>query len=173
MMRSPQILSRLATAKTELSDEALWNTPPDVVDAVRKILGVIELDPCTTPDNPVGACAIIAPPDDGILLPWNAEKIYVNPPYGATIKHWADKVITVAATGAKIVALVPTRSGSEWFHRMLKTADDCLLFDYHLRFWHAKRKRHYGAAGFPSTAFGYNTGLWALYGFGTRIAVLQ
>jgi hypothetical protein len=39
-------------------------TPEYVLTAVRRILGTIELDPCTEPDNPVGAERFYTPPAD-------------------------------------------------------------------------------------------------------------
>jgi hypothetical protein len=43
-------------------------TPPYVLEPVRRLLGGIEPDPCTEPDNPVGADRFYAPPVDGTLM---------------------------------------------------------------------------------------------------------
>lgn len=57
-------------AKTEQSPESCWRTPQWLVERIRSVLGGIDLDPCTSADNPVEAQGFIAPPDDGILTPW-------------------------------------------------------------------------------------------------------
>lgn len=42
--------------RTETADEQVHLTPEYVLDPVRRVLGgSIGLDPCTTPENPVGA----------------------------------------------------------------------------------------------------------------------
>lgn len=58
-------------------------TPPYVLEPVRATLGgFIDLDPCAIPENNCRAERFYAPPQDGLGLPWDADRIYVNPPYG-------------------------------------------------------------------------------------------
>lgn len=56
--------------RAEHAEEQVHLTPAYVLEPVRKALGGrIELDPCTTPDNPVGADRFFALPDDGASRP--------------------------------------------------------------------------------------------------------
>jgi len=55
-------------------------TPEYVLGPVREALGgTVGLDPCTEPDNPVGAAGFYCLPADGAAQPWSAPTIYVNP----------------------------------------------------------------------------------------------
>jgi hypothetical protein len=50
-------------------------TPSYVLDLVREDLGgLICLDPCTTPDNPVGAARFYTVEDDGLSQPWGPRR---------------------------------------------------------------------------------------------------
>src|SRR5690625_4107952 len=83
-------------------------TPPYVLEPVRAALGgTIDLDPCTEPDNPTRAERFYTVDDDGLALPWDADTIYVNPPYGKAREPWVLRCIDAAKTGSGVVLLVP------------------------------------------------------------------
>lgn len=74
-----------------LSSERMdWRSPEWFLDLVREV-GPIDLDPCTTVDNPTGAARIIVQPPRAWPLPpcglsssWErAGLAFANPPYGA------------------------------------------------------------------------------------------
>src|SRR5437588_8829949 len=54
------------------------------------------LDPCTTPDNPLGTVFHYTLIDDGLSKSWHKTKgtVFVNPPYGKNIKEWISKAWT-------------------------------------------------------------------------------
>lgn len=136
-------------AKTEQDRESCIETPLWLVDRIRAALGgTIDLDPCTTPLNPCGATKFYAPPDDGILLPWNAQNIFINPPYGRTIAHWTDKA-TREASGRRIILLVPSRTDSAWFQWLAMNATAVLFYRGRIQF-----KDQKFMAKFPSAIFG-------------------
>jgi len=163
--RQPKTVSVLN--RTELDNVAAWQTPEGLVEAVHGLLGGIELDPCTSPENPTRADYFYTASDDGILQPWNAKRIYVNPPYGKTISHWIDKSLVAAAQGAKVVLLVPARPGSAWFRRAWEGATEALFINGRLRFKGAD-----ASARFPSVIFAYNLNLSPLAAYGLRAALL-
>lgn len=153
------------SAKTEQDPESCWETPLWLVDRVRAAFGgVIGLDPCTTRANPTGALAFYAPPDDGILLPWEHGPIYVNPPYGYTIRYWTRKSIAVAAGGQRIILLVPSRTCGRWFHEIAKVATAIIFIKGRLRFSGATEN-----AKFPSALIGLNHDLADLEDLGFRM----
>jgi hypothetical protein len=78
-------------------------TPAYILEPVRRLLGSIELDPCTEPDNPTGATRFYSPPEDGCALPWNTRSIWCNPPYGEVRERWVDRCIAEAGRGARVV----------------------------------------------------------------------
>lgn len=122
-----------------------WCTPPQYVDAVKRVFGgEIELDPCSNPDSVVNArCEFSLPETDGLSREWDFPSIYVNPPYGAdrargtTIRNWLAKcALTRTEYGAQIIALVPVATNtSHWKKYVFGAADAvCFLFDTRLRF---------------------------------------
>src|SRR3989338_1963133 len=60
-----------------------WGTPHKYIEAVKKVLGRICLDPCSNEYSVVDAeVEYILPKHDGLKDSWNYSTIYVNPPYG-------------------------------------------------------------------------------------------
>jgi ParB family chromosome partitioning protein len=59
-------------------------TPVHVVEAARKVLGAIDLDPasCEQANRTVKATRWIGLPDDGLIQEWHG-RIFLNPPGGA------------------------------------------------------------------------------------------
>jgi hypothetical protein len=122
-----------------------WNTPPEVLDLVRK-LGPIGLDPCSNPTSIVGARDAWEFNDDGLNRPWADHGIvYVNPPYGREIVWWVAKAEREARLGAEIVALLPSRTDARWWQKHVTTADALVFWAGRLRFLGAP-----SSAPFPS-----------------------
>ncbi len=143
-----------------------WQTPPGFLDVVRR-MGPIGLDPCTTPDNPVGAgsfyhalptdckvCAEIPPAGDGLALSWvspvghswPAPKglVFCNPPYGRGLGAWSAKMRDEAKRGAEIIGLLPARTDTKWWQDVT-SADAVCFWRGRLKFVGAPH-----AAPFPS-----------------------
>lgn len=136
------------------SDNEHWNTPDDVLTPIREHLGPIVLDPCSNPFSKVRAkTEFFGPPGkDGLAESWQAGGVvYVNPPYGRKIVHWVDKAVLegeaskILASGTEIVMLVPARTDTVWFHKILATANTVLLWKGRLTFLGAPH-----GAPFPS-----------------------
>lgn len=69
------------------SESEEWYTPPDVLGRVR-LLGEIDLDPCSNGGSPiVPARRHFTKEDDGLVREW-AGFVYMNPPYGRGIDEW-------------------------------------------------------------------------------------
>lgn len=152
------------TAKSETAALSCYETPLWLVDRIREALGgEIELDPCTTDLNPTKARRTYTPANDGILQPWNAQTIYMNPPYGRTIQHWIEKARTAAAAGSKVIILVPSRTCSAWFHGAMEDATDVLFLRGRLQFGDTGDN-----APFPNVIMSYNVSLEPLADLGTR-----
>jgi site-specific DNA-methyltransferase (adenine-specific) len=128
-----------------------WGTPDCILErAVR--LGFIGLDPCTTPDNPIGAGRFYAPPDNGLDPHWNrygeGGLVYVNPPYGRPIKDWVIKCRDEAHLEAEIVLLVPANTDTLWFRIALGSARVCCFISGRLTFRGAPAPAKFGSAVF-------------------------
>lgn len=129
-----------------------WETPDDVLECVRMV-APIDLDPCTTTENPTKARKFICPGPlhegnriaagggigvcgDGLALPWESDAglVFVNPPYGRHLPKWAAKMRLEASGGVEIVALVPARTDTKWFQKHLSKADAICFWEGRLTF---------------------------------------
>jgi len=143
-----------------------WCTPENVLELVRQV-GPIALDPCTNYLNPVHAetfCADAASDceafgtlvaRDGLTYNWSGFPglVYVNPPYGRQIPRWVDKCIQEADKGAEILLLVPARTDTRWFDRLVNSANSTAFWKGRMTFengdpaalnrhvyWHEKKQ---------------------------------
>lgn len=72
-------------------------TPAPVIEAARKLLGTIALDPasCAEANETVKAIKIFTKEDDGLHRAWEASTVWCNPPYSGkgnpckTAEWWA------------------------------------------------------------------------------------
>jgi hypothetical protein len=74
--------------------------------------------------------------------------VYVNPPYGSALADWSQKIAAEANAGLEIVALVPSRTDTDWFHTLWESARTTLLWKGRVTFLGAKYP-----APFPSALF--------------------
>lgn len=158
-MKASHGLSIAATTEGDIENG--WQTPLDLVERIRAFYGgAIDLDPCTTSENPTQAVKFYTPSDDGILMPWNG-RVYCNPPYGRTIAHWADKAIFHASTGGSVIMLVPARTDAAWFQRLAFACSGIIFKAGRLRFVGAS-----SSAPFPNAIIGLNVNLEPLSDLG-------
>jgi DNA N-6-adenine-methyltransferase (Dam) len=136
-------------------------TPAYILEPVRMALGgFIELDPCTTPDNPCGAQDFYTPPQDGSLEPWDAGTIYVNPPYSAARNKWVRKCVDAGLNGSIVILLMPAATDTETFQLAATWAEAVLFIKGRVRFGVPRPDgTHEMAASHPSALFGWNTDL--------------
>lgn len=55
--------------------------------------------------------------DDGLRQDWEGI-VWMNPPYGRMIGKWLEKAHNEAQKGCTVVALVPSRTDTDWWHRI-------------------------------------------------------
>ncbi len=144
-------------------------TPDYLLNLVRQALGGIDLDPCTESDNPVGAARFYALPQDGGALPWDAERIFVNPPYGKARERFVDRCIEAADAGSRVVLLMPAATDTRCVQKAASTADELLLVRGRLKFGVLRPNRRQVAASHPSMLFAWNLDLDACDGLGLRV----
>ena len=100
-----------------------WHSPPEIIEAAREVFGgTIVLDPasCAKANETVRAEQFYAPREDGLRLPWRAETLFLNPPYGRSIGCWVDLLVVEYAVGnvTEALVLLPARVGTAWFARL-------------------------------------------------------
>lgn len=134
-------------------------TPAYVLNPVLESLGGLELDPCTTPENPCGADRFYTPPQDGAELSWDAATIYVNPPYGKARERWVDRCIEAAGAGSRVVILIPAATDTRIFQRAARTASEIVFVQGRVKFGVLRPNRRQVAASHPSALVGWNVDL--------------
>lgn len=115
--------------RVHLSNESFeWYTPKKFIDAARKVLGEIELDPASSEqaNRVVKATTFYDQSIDGLTKTWKAQTIFLNPPYckaGNTSnqERWTAKLLTEYKAGnvKEAILLVTSATDTIWFHRLL------------------------------------------------------
>ena len=106
--------------RTRFTGETEWYTPPQYIEAARRCLGSIDMDPATSPaaQETVRACRFFTRDDDGLRQEWHG-RIWLNPPYTQPeIARFVDKLIAEIAAGRAIEAILLTHNYTDtgWFH---------------------------------------------------------
>jgi hypothetical protein len=81
-------LAELWQAASFSSEHNEWYTPAKYIEAVREVLGDIDLDPASSAqaNAVVRATEIFTQFDDGLTREWRG-RFFMNPPYGRTPEH--------------------------------------------------------------------------------------
>jgi phage N-6-adenine-methyltransferase len=123
------------------SQTDLWETPQDLFDQLNQQFH-FDLDVCAIPEN--AKCErFYSPEDDGLAQEWTGV-CWLNPPYGRTIGQWLAKANKAVEQGATVVALVPARTDTKWWHDYV-AAHEIVFLPGRLRFGGTKH-----SAPFPS-----------------------
>lgn len=147
-------------------------TPDYILDLVRADLGgTVGLDPCTTEDNPVGAERFYTVREDGLAKSWDAETIFVNPPYSKAREPWVDRCIRAAANGSKVVLLIPAATDTRIFQKAVTTATAVVFVKGRVKFGVLRPNRRQVAASHPSALIGWNVYLAHCGTLGWQVAV--
>ena len=126
------------------SNTDLWATPQHFFDKLNQRFN-FDLDVCALPEN--AKCKNYFTPEiDGLKQDWNGT-CFMNPPYGREIGKWVEKAYNEAQKGNVIVALLPARTDTKWFH-------DHIYMMYGVEFELLKGRLKFGnsknSAPFPS-----------------------
>ncbi len=105
-----------------------WYTPPEIVEAVRELFGIIDLDPCSNSHEAPNVPALVhfTREDDGLSRPWFG-RVYLNPPYGKGIGPWIEKVREEHEAGrvTAAVVLVKAATDTRWFRVLSERYPRC------------------------------------------------
>jgi hypothetical protein len=134
-----------------------WLTPYSVIERAQLFVGALrrcpskaklDLDPCTEPENPVGAVRWYYPPAiskrgarapvDGLTTPWNLEAgdvAWVNCPYSrGSVLRWTKRLIEEVPHDAHALLLVKSDPTTRWHACARASAAAMLRFNSRLRF---------------------------------------
>lgn len=95
-----------------------WATPQAFFDELNSEFH-FTLDPCASPTN--AKCErYYTREQDGLFKDWQGERVFCNPPYGREIAKWVHKCyIESRKTNTLVVALLPARTDTQWFHNLI------------------------------------------------------
>src|SRR5262245_59886743 len=121
-------LTRASLLKTNTqlihsSDSPEWFTPAEYLEAARRVLGGIDLDPasCALANQTVQAARYYTREDDGLAQPWKG-RVWLNPPYcgqaGPFVARLCDSYQAGHVTAA-IVLVSALAFGATWWRPLL------------------------------------------------------
>jgi len=104
-----------------------WFTPRKYVDAARKVMHVIDLDPAShkQAQKTVKAESYFTKETDGLAHTWSG-KVWLNPPYAKPLlANFVEKTIAEYESGRVTEAIVLTHSYTDtaWFHQLATVTD--------------------------------------------------
>ncbi len=105
------------------SQDMTWATPQSWFEYLDLEFR-FTLDPCCVHDT--AKCKKhYTPEEDGLSMSWTEERVFMNPPYGREIIKWMEKAFRECVDNhALVVALVPARVDTEWWHRYADKATE-------------------------------------------------
>lgn len=99
-----------------------WYTPEQYIEAARKVMGVIDLDPASSAiaQQTVKAAKYFTRADNGLQYEW-AGRIWLNPPYSrGLLDKFVDKLL--ASTFEAAIVLTDSSTETGWFSRLATRA---------------------------------------------------
>ena len=108
-----------------------WETPTDLFEQLNMIYR-FTLDPCSNGNNAKVANHFTVQ-DDGLSQDWSG-RVFVNPPYGRAIGDWIAKCHESAKDCECVVALIPSRTDTKWFHEHVLHKASILFVKGRLKF---------------------------------------
>ncbi len=137
-----------------------WYTPQPLIEAARKLLGGIDLDPasCEVAQAVVKAARYFSKGDDGLAQPWHG-RVWLNPPYSyPLVEEFTQKLIAEVEAGrvSQAVAIVNNATDTRWFEE-LATRFPVLFSRGRVRFWRSDREAE--APRYGQALFGVGVGL--------------
>jgi len=134
----------MSAGRKSNSNKKDWNTPPKYIQPITEFFGGhIGLDPCSNEHSLVNAeREFIFPDKNGLVEEWDAETIFINPPYGrsegTSLLDWIDKGIDANEKyRSELIYLIPVATNTKHFKELIfkKFNAVCFLADTRLKFY--------------------------------------
>ena len=95
-----------------------WETPPELWARVERHFGPFDLDAAATAKT--AKCKrFFTPETNALTRSWDANRVWLNPPYGRSIGSWVQKAWEEAQTkgGPRVAVLTFARTDTVWWHK--------------------------------------------------------
>lgn len=110
-----------------------WRTPRELFDLINSSINDGEgcaVDAAADSSNHLvpdwyGPGSVLG--EDALAIPVWASPAWCNPPYDRDIKKWLHKFIQQQAIGKTIIALLPAKTDTNWWHDMVVPYADTLF----------------------------------------------
>ena len=137
-----------------------WYTPKKYVDAARRVLGNIDLDPasCAYANETVRAEKFFSVDDDGLTKEWHG-KVWMNPPYNSeSVVKFTEKFVDEYQVGntKEGIVLVNNATETSWFTNMVNAAAAVVFSRGRIRYESATRESLSPLQGQAFLYFGQN-----------------
>jgi ParB family transcriptional regulator, chromosome partitioning protein len=145
----PELLQSAADSSDDTGGDEAY-TPPWLVEAARRVLGTIDLDPasCATAQTVVHAATWYGAADDGRAQPWQG-RMWLNPPYSEP-EPWIKKVLAHWRAGDVPAALILVRGDpSTDYNRLLAWSPALMCMLKRVDFWPRRRNPKNGRLSSP------------------------
>jgi len=125
------------------SNSTEWETPQWLFNELNARYN-FTLDACASKKN--AKCERYFSKENNCLFKdWGTNRVFMNPPYGKDIYWFVKKAYDAAMKGAIVVALLPSRTDTKWWHEFCIKAERIFFIKGRLKFGDSKN-----SAPFPS-----------------------
>ena len=120
-----------------------WYTPKEFIEAAKKVMGGIDLDPANSVEanKVVGAVKFHTEKDSGLKHDWKG-RVWMNPPYASElINPFCRKLTESFRSGEVTQALVLVNNSTEtaWFQDMCQEASAICFPERRVKFWNPQK----------------------------------
>ena len=129
-----KLLDSQSGRHSNLTGDFEWHTPPDLLEAARKTMGAIDLDPasCSKANKNVKAKKYYTQKQDGLKKPWFG-RVWLNPPYNRkVIDSFIDKLLNEPIKQA--IVLTNNTAETKWAQKLFFRVNAVCFTNYRVRF---------------------------------------
>jgi phage N-6-adenine-methyltransferase len=107
------------------SKSIMWETSKDFFDSLNALYS-FTTDVCAIKSN-TKCKHFFSPLINGLKQPWEG-RCWMNPPYGRNhTNKWVEKAFNESRKGCLVVALLPVRTDTRWFHDFIYNKPDVTI----------------------------------------------